>query len=676
MQAPTFPATKPSARSLFVGAAIAVFFMLTLVALAEDKTSTPAPVPAPAAPAIAPTETTAPTPPAVPEVNGQPAAPAATPPADAPAPAMRRIDEQVEKSDDTPATAPTKTKRSRSQNIKERIENAKKRNAERDAARSDRQVVNLFADSYLPAGEKADQVIAVFGSATSEGEVADQVIAVFGDTKVIGPVLGQTVTVFGNCYINSHVSDQVVVVLGNLELGPKAQIDGEVICVGGSVTRDALAIVKDGVKNILGTKGMGLKTWFDLCFLKLRPLAFSPHLGWAWGLAFTFLALYTIGALLFRSGAEKCLKVLETRPGFSIITALLTVLIVPVLILILVTTGIGIAAIPFLGLALFCATLFGKMVMFAWIGRRITKLLGDGPFAHIAVAVLVGGLIVMMLYTVPILGALLFNFTGWVGMGAVIYTIVLGMKREKPAGGSATPFAVPGAAAAGAMGAAAYAPMHSGAATGAAVVATEAGPAPVATTGVVPTDVPLVSSGFVGAAAMPVAPTPEPSVGEPGAVPAPSMPLPQAATPPPMRAFYPPQPVPPQIHLASSLPRAGFWVRIAAMGIDGILIGVVTGAMMHGGPLMLPALATYAACMWYYKGTTIGGIICGLKVVRLDDRPLDWPTSIVRALACFLSMAIMGLGFIWVVFDPERQSWHDKIAGTTVVRMPKGVSLL
>jgi uncharacterized RDD family membrane protein YckC len=80
--------------------------------------------------------------------------------------------------------------------------------------------------------------------------------------------------------------------------------------------------------------------------------------------------------------------------------------------------------------------------------------------------------------------------------------------------------------------------------------------------------------------------------------------------------------------------------------------------------------------MWKFKGTTIGGIICGLKVVRLDDRELDWPTAVVRALACFLSMAVAGLGFLWVVFDSEKQSWHDKIAGTTVVRVPKGVSLI
>jgi uncharacterized RDD family membrane protein YckC len=80
--------------------------------------------------------------------------------------------------------------------------------------------------------------------------------------------------------------------------------------------------------------------------------------------------------------------------------------------------------------------------------------------------------------------------------------------------------------------------------------------------------------------------------------------------------------------------------------------------------------------MWKLKGSTIGGIICGLHVVRLDGRPIDWPTAIVRALGCFLSAAIMFLGFIWVAFDSEKQSWHDKIAGTVVVRSPKGTALV
>ncbi|MCC5024108.1 MAG: RDD family protein [Candidatus Synoicihabitans palmerolidicus] len=86
--------------------------------------------------------------------------------------------------------------------------------------------------------------------------------------------------------------------------------------------------------------------------------------------------------------------------------------------------------------------------------------------------------------------------------------------------------------------------------------------------------------------------------------------------------------------------------------------------------------AVYFIVMWSLKGTTIGGIVLGLKVVRLDDNSLDWSVALVRGLGSFLSLFILGLGFIWVAFDPEHQSWHDKIAGTVVVHMPKDVSLL
>jgi uncharacterized RDD family membrane protein YckC len=132
--------------------------------------------------------------------------------------------------------------------------------------------------------------------------------------------------------------------------------------------------------------------------------------------------------------------------------------------------------------------------------------------------------------------------------------------------------------------------------------------------------------------------------------------------------------------------RAGFFIRLGALALDGILIGLILAFIsglvprslrFHEGPgPWLIVLAIYAAVMWKHKGTTIGGIVCGLKVVRVDNRELDWATAIVRALACFLSLAVAGLGFIWVAIDDEKQSWHDKIAGTTVVHVPKGVSLL
>ena len=62
--------------------------------------------------------------------------------------------------------------------------------------------------------------------------------------------------------------------------------------------------------------------------------------------------------------------------------------------------------------------------------------------------------------------------------------------------------------------------------------------------------------------------------------------------------------------------------------------------------------------------------------MRLDGRAIDWWTAGARALGCFLSLAVAGLGFLWVVFDADRQSWHDKIAGTVVVRVPRGTPLV
>jgi uncharacterized RDD family membrane protein YckC len=143
---------------------------------------------------------------------------------------------------------------------------------------------------------------------------------------------------------------------------------------------------------------------------------------------------------------------------------------------------------------------------------------------------------------------------------------------------------------------------------------------------------------------------------------------------------------PPHAPAAIAWPRAGFFIRLGALALDGVLVGMIfaflTGLLprflqFHNSPGgWLLALAVYGAIMWKHKGTTIGGIVCGLKVVRVDNRELDWATAIVRALGCFLSLAVAGLGFIWVAIDDEKQSWHDKIAGTVVVVVPRGVSLV
>lgn len=115
---------------------------------------------------------------------------------------------------------------------------------------------------------------------------------------------------------------------------------------------------------------------------------------------------------------------------------------------------------------------------------------------------------------------------------------------------------------------------------------------------------------------------------------------------------------------------------MGALFIDVVLVSVLLGIVDGNKEAQLLAIATYGAVMWKLKATTIGGIVFGLQVVRVDGRPIDWATATVRALSCFLSLFIAGLGFIWIALDEGRQAWHDKIAGTAVVRVPKGVSLL
>lgn len=126
----------------------------------------------------------------------------------------------------------------------------------------------------------------------------------------------------------------------------------------------------------------------------------------------------------------------------------------------------------------------------------------------------------------------------------------------------------------------------------------------------------------------------------------------------------------------ASLPRAGFWIRMAALLIDCVLIGVLLNLVDHLAHLQILVLAAYGAIMWKTRGSTVGGIIFDLQIVRSDGRTMDWSTSIVRALGCLLSLVAAGIGFLWIGFDPGKQAWHDKIADTVVVRTTRKVSLV
>ncbi len=489
------------------------------------------------------------------------------------------------------------------------------------------EVVSVFGDTTV-AGEVRHDAVAVFGHTTVTGKAGGDVVGVFGHAKMTGSAGGDVVSVFGHTKVDGPVGGDAVAVFGNLELGPKAVVSGEVVAVFGRVKRDPQAVVRGEVISV----GGGLPSmggwwsedgggWVRNCLLKVRLLGYAAGCGWAWIWAGLVLGFYLLMALALRRPLERCAETLEQRPGRSILAAVLALLFAPLLVVLLAITGVGLVLLPFLFVALLFASVFGRVAMLAWCGRRLAAPFGTGWWSHAAVSVLLGGVLINLLYSVPVLGFLLWHLLGFLGLGVVLYTIAWSITREKPAR-----------------------------------------PVAVSTT---PAGTPAV-------VALP------PILGTAASVPAPVEGVPPVNVP---ASLVPPVA---SVLRAVDQPRAGFGLRMGALAIDIVLCGLLTAALhgllpftVVGGPGgFLMVMALYGAVLWKLRGTTIGGIVCNLQVARSDGRELDWSTVVVRALGCFLSLAVAGLGFLWVAFDDEHQAWHDKIAGTVVVRLPRGRSLV
>lgn len=126
---------------------------------------------------------------------------------------------------------------------------------------------------------------------------------------------------------------------------------------------------------------------------------------------------------------------------------------------------------------------------------------------------------------------------------------------------------------------------------------------------------------------------------------------------------------------AGSLARVGFWQRLVATFIDLVLVGALT-AMIRQESWFLPIWVIYHVGLWAWRGTTIGGVVLSLKIVRSDGRDIDFPIALIRSLSSFLSALALFVGFFWAGWTRDRVAWHDLIAGTVVVKMPRGATLL
>ena len=125
--------------------------------------------------------------------------------------------------------------------------------------------------------------------------------------------------------------------------------------------------------------------------------------------------------------------------------------------------------------------------------------------------------------------------------------------------------------------------------------------------------------------------------------------------------------------------KADFVTRLLAALIDGVILGVANAVLVQGlGRLFLPWLwwilwvvlfFGYYMYFWTKSGQTIGKQVLKIKVVTTDGQLLDYQKAAIRVVGYWVSSLALGLGFLWVLWDPQQQGWHDKIAGTYVVKV-------
>jgi uncharacterized RDD family membrane protein YckC len=463
-------------------------------------------------------------------------------------------------------------------------------------------------------GWRQPMVVIGRNAEVKSGDSVEALVVVGGSAKVYGRVRGAAVVVGGDLDISGQVGEEAVAILGNITAHKGARVRGDAVSVGGNVKVAEGARVHPQAVEFPDITWM--RNWFIQCVLLMRPL--SLKVTWVWFVAGVLFLFYLLIAALFPRPVRACVNELTSRPATTFCLGLLTILLFPIALLILGVTGVGLLVVPFVLAAMFFGVMIGRVAVLEWIGWRIAHQFGAPNLNNPLTGLLLGSLVIIALYLVPFLGLLTFAIISLWSLGGAVTAAFGGLRREMPEKPK-TPM--------------------------------------VPVTPMVPTMAPASQPSNPGTPAEPVS-----SSGF------------AAQPPPPGASTVPVGPgSPPVLPDILTYPKASFWERLGAAFLDIILVGILC-AVLH--PIAPVVALAYFSGLWAWRGTTIGGIVVGLKVVRADGRPLTFPVTLVRSLAAAFSIVVLFLGYLWIAWDPEKQGWHDKIAGTVVLRLPRGTPLL
>jgi uncharacterized RDD family membrane protein YckC len=145
-----------------------------------------------------------------------------------------------------------------------------------------------------------------------------------------------------------------------------------------------------------------------------------------------------------------------------------------------------------------------------------------------------------------------------------------------------------------------------------------------------------------------------------------------------------------------AVPYGGFWRRLLAYLIDGVVLGTVGGALQAAVALIVQGssavpqnggvVPTAASGVWsviFFVGTwlyfafmesspyqaTLGKMALGMKVTDVEGNRISFARATGRWFAKILSALILYIGFIMIAFHPRKRGLHDIIAGTLVYKV-------
>ncbi len=121
--------------------------------------------------------------------------------------------------------------------------------------------------------------------------------------------------------------------------------------------------------------------------------------------------------------------------------------------------------------------------------------------------------------------------------------------------------------------------------------------------------------------------------------------------------------------------------RFLAALVDGVIVGVgiavlgAIGVIDLGEPSVTDQVLEAVIAFGYYIlltagfGATLGKMALGIRVVEESGQKAGFFRVLIReTIGKIVSAFVLFLGYIWILFDDERQGWHDKIGGTFVVK--------